>query len=348
MPSNHRATLQTIANEAEVCKATVSLALRNHPSLPAATIERIRKIAQKVGYQTHPYVSALMAAVSKSKAPSSTATIAFLSGEGPEDFRREPRRHLTHNAARARAESLGYSFEHFWVTQPGMSPQRLEKILIARGIFGLVLGYFTQRDFPPPEIQMSWEHFACVVVSQTKAWPAFHRVYADSYGNTMLVLNELQRRGYSRIGLAMDRISEAAQNYLYRSATMAHALRHKHEKLVPVFEPADFNQKTFTQWYKKHRPDVVISVNPEILTWIQHLGLRVPEDAGYVNLSLVPEQSQLSGTISDADFLGACVVDLLDAQLRRNERGIPLKRKSVLVSGYWNEGGTLRGPMDEA
>ena len=59
-------------------------------------------------------------------------------------------------------------------------------------------------------------------------------------------------------------------------------------------------------------------------------------------MGLVPELAMQPGILCDASFLGTCAVDLVDAQLRRNERGVPPKQKSVLVNGIWNEGTTLR------
>src|SRR5438045_673838 len=52
--------LQDIADRAGVSKATVSLALRNHASIPLATRERIQQFAREMDYRPNPLVSALM------------------------------------------------------------------------------------------------------------------------------------------------------------------------------------------------------------------------------------------------------------------------------------------------
>src|SRR3954467_13477885 len=52
--------LQDIADRAAVSKATVSLALRDHSSIPPATRARIQGIADELGYRPNPLVSALM------------------------------------------------------------------------------------------------------------------------------------------------------------------------------------------------------------------------------------------------------------------------------------------------
>ncbi len=55
-----RITQKHIAEAAGVSKSAVSLALRNHPSLPRATRERIRRLADRMGYYPDPALSALM------------------------------------------------------------------------------------------------------------------------------------------------------------------------------------------------------------------------------------------------------------------------------------------------
>eukprot|EP01035_Chromulina_nebulosa_P029894 gene29894-39673_t len=53
-------TMKSIAAQAGVTQATVSMCLANNPRIPAATRERIQALAKKLGYQPNPYVSTLM------------------------------------------------------------------------------------------------------------------------------------------------------------------------------------------------------------------------------------------------------------------------------------------------
>ena len=59
--NERRVTLADIAVRAEVHVTTVSLALRNHPRLPAQTRERIQELAKKMGYVPDPFLRALVA-----------------------------------------------------------------------------------------------------------------------------------------------------------------------------------------------------------------------------------------------------------------------------------------------
>ncbi len=55
-----KATLDDVARSAGVHRTTVSLALRNHPRIPQATRDRVKQIANDLGYRINPLVSALM------------------------------------------------------------------------------------------------------------------------------------------------------------------------------------------------------------------------------------------------------------------------------------------------
>jgi DNA-binding LacI/PurR family transcriptional regulator len=53
-------TLREVAARAQTSVATVSKSLRGIPSIPVQTRERIKRIAEEMGYRAHPFVAALM------------------------------------------------------------------------------------------------------------------------------------------------------------------------------------------------------------------------------------------------------------------------------------------------
>ncbi|MBM3866623.1 MAG: LacI family DNA-binding transcriptional regulator [Verrucomicrobia bacterium] len=72
-------TQRDIAQAAGLSQATVSLALRRHPGLPATTIDRVHAAAASLGYRPDPLISALMSQ-RQARKPGGTlrAKIAFL------------------------------------------------------------------------------------------------------------------------------------------------------------------------------------------------------------------------------------------------------------------------------
>src|SRR4051812_2995996 len=57
---NERVTMKQVAAHAGVTQATVSLSLANHPRISAATRAAVQAVARQLGYQTNPFVAALM------------------------------------------------------------------------------------------------------------------------------------------------------------------------------------------------------------------------------------------------------------------------------------------------
>jgi DNA-binding LacI/PurR family transcriptional regulator len=53
-------TMKTIAAQAGVTQATVSMCLANNPRIPLATRKRVSALADRLGYRPNAYVSALM------------------------------------------------------------------------------------------------------------------------------------------------------------------------------------------------------------------------------------------------------------------------------------------------
>lgn len=70
--------LADIARKAGVTTATVSLALRRHPSIPERTRARIREIADRLGYRPDPQFAKLMAYMRARHPAAAAAPLALL------------------------------------------------------------------------------------------------------------------------------------------------------------------------------------------------------------------------------------------------------------------------------
>src|SRR5688500_3309706 len=60
LSSDQRPTLRMIAQRAGLSGSAVSMALRTHPRISAATRERVQRIARELGYRPDPDVAKLM------------------------------------------------------------------------------------------------------------------------------------------------------------------------------------------------------------------------------------------------------------------------------------------------
>jgi LacI family transcriptional regulator len=156
-------TLQDLAECAGVHRSTVSLALRDHPRISPEVRQRMQALAKKMGYRVNPLVSALMQSRRTGRV-TRHATIAYVISS-PTRYGWRPPHHDRPDyfpGAAERADDLGYKLEHFWLAEPGMTPERFCNILVARGICGLLVGRL------PPDMQslpVEWERFSCVALA---------------------------------------------------------------------------------------------------------------------------------------------------------------------------------------
>lgn len=330
--------MQTIADAAGVSRMTVSRALRNHPESSAEIRARIQKIAEDLGYRPNPLVAALMANLRAAREPSQGQTLAFITGFDQRDgWRRFPSVVRFFHGASGRAERQGFRLEHFWAFEPGQSGKRLSRILVARGIDGLIVAPRPRAHF---ELDLDWNRFAAATLEFTLEKPELHRASNDQFRTLLLTLEELKRRGYRRAGLVLlDREDEV--NRLWRAAFLLH--RDLHRRVVPPVFLHEYDESAFTRWFTKHRPDAVVGMSSDLPDWIRKLGLSVPDDVGFAHLNLQEDHiGRFAGVDQRHQLVGAVAVDLVTGQLYRNERGIPEVPRVLLLEGAWVDGPTLR------
>ena len=104
----------------------------------------------------------------------------------------------------------------------------------------------------------------------------------------------------------------------------------------------EFRRETFVPWFKRYKPDVVISHLTDPIDWMESCGARIPETHGYVCLNILKKKRPAAGLDQQPQHLGARAAESVIAQLQRNELGIPQSRMTTTISAVWREGPTLR------
>lgn len=337
-------TLRDLALLAGVSRTTVSLALRNHPSIPARTRVRIQKLATAHGYKQDPLVATLMAQLRTSRANRAVERIAYLTTWDTRDGWRQLGNERTFfMGASARAAKLGYEIEHIWAREPGISAARLSTILQTRSIRGIIIGPFINAR---SQIRMDWTQFSTAAISHTLARPVVHRTSHDHYSGMFLALRNLRHHGYRRIGfVTRQEQSERVDNSWLAALFVHQQTLPPTECVPPLLSPvpatADIGTAEFEAWYRAHKPDVVISNLPSPLDKLQAMGLRVPKDVGYACLDLLDSSVPWAGVDQQATEVAAAAVDQVVTQLQNNEFGLPKYPKTVYLDGIWREGNTL-------
>jgi DNA-binding LacI/PurR family transcriptional regulator len=334
--------MSDVAKLAGVHPSTVSLALRDHPSIPASTRERVRRAAAKIDYQPHPLVSALMSFRRSARRGPRHTTLAFVTTSRPADAWRESRTLRDQFAgAQDRARLQGYHIEEFPLYAPGMTPARFNSMLRNRGILGLIIAPLRNDSDTVP---IQWERFAAVALAFTLHRPDIPRVGNDHSHSIRLAIAECHRRGYRRIGLALQRtILDRVEQQWLAGFLVEHAYPVRRTAPPPLIaEP--LTEDIFLEWFRTHQPDVILTGGDpnSILTWLKRTNVRVPKDVGVAALDLHVRDGSIAGIDQHSEEIGAVVVDHLIGRLHRNELGAPPRTIRLHVMGEWIEGATLR------
>jgi DNA-binding LacI/PurR family transcriptional regulator len=323
-----------------VSPMTVSLAMRNHSSIPERTKRRIKEVAEELGYRPDPRMSELMQYMSLRRVKQDFPVLCFMDlWERRHDWKNSFYIDRLFKAARKRAEALGYDLQDFWLKEPHMSSRRMRDILMTRNILGILI-----PPLPPEknELDFDFDGFCVVTTSYSAEQLGYHLVTNNRHQIIRLAIEKVTEKGIHRIGLALDEDLDRRSNH----DIMAHFMFYQNtipkkdrakilfcEKLTPT---------AVRDWYRAEKPEVVISMNNDVYDWLLEMGLEVPGDVGFVTLSNYQGYKQdYTGVDERSDVVGAAAIDVLTAHLQRNEVGMPSSRKLTLLEGEWRVGRTL-------
>lgn len=339
-------TMKSIAAQAGVTQATVSMSLANNPRIPVATRERIQAIAKKLGYQPNPYVSTLMRLRRQGKPLKDKPALALVSAMRTADGWRN-HGSLTirqmREGALERATMRGYHAQEFWLHRDGMSNERFSEMLHARGIQGMLISPLADGD-PPPALH--WDYFAAVSISVPLPALTITTVCNDHYFSSLLAVRECYRRGYRRPGLALRNVHRHRFQGRWQAGYLVSGEMMPDLTLAEPLFVEDWDAAAaapLARWLKREEPDVIINLGGVPLhDLLTRTGWRIPGDVGFAWLACPRMGDPLSGVWQNGELTGAMAVDMLISMVERNERGLPAQATTLMLEGQWNEGHTLR------
>ena len=328
--------IRQIARRLDMSHTTVSLALRGHPRISLETRERVRALADELGYRPNALVSALMRQVRSNRRIVSSETLGFLTGGVTADHWRKHRTIVENfEGAKAQAESLGFKLEPFWLGPRGRDAHTGAKILRTRGIRGAILA---PLPVPHETIDLDWDHTAVVSVGYSFIQVPLHRA-AHHHVNGMLTLyKELRALGYGRIGLAVTAQDMIRVQHYWLAGLLTGQYVYGGEPIAPMtFKDGSERQKLF-EWREAQNPDVIVSIGWDAYRWLQEKRLRIPADVAFAHLGLDGVYAGIAGIDQKSKSIGAAAIDLLVGQIYRNEHHIPKQPKIMLLDGQWVPG----------
>jgi DNA-binding LacI/PurR family transcriptional regulator len=334
-------TQRDIAVKAGVTTAAVSLALRNSPQVSEAKRREIQKIAEELGYRPDPIATRLVSRRKRENAQTYHAALAWLNlWPEPRALRKYPLFEGYWQGALECAEKHGYRLEEICLAET--SPQRIESILYARGIEGVILT--AHFSYSPVDLGgIHWEKFSAVRTSRFPVSPGFHLVTPHQFSNTILAFDRIRAKGYRRVGLIAYEKSPGGRNWEFESGFLAAQQEIPTRERLPIFhlDSSDSaSESRLDAWIKRQRPDAILTVHEQAKTYLLNLGYRIPEDFGLATVSR-QDCGIEAGIDQLATEIGRCAVLLLLSMLNDNERGLPQHTREVLIKGEWVDGSSL-------
>ncbi|HSI09158.1 MAG TPA: LacI family DNA-binding transcriptional regulator [Rariglobus sp.] len=333
--------MQDVAKAAGVSRMAVSYALRDDPQIAVETRQRIAALAESMGYRPDPLIQRLSAHLAGARRSPHVGCIGYITCErSKDDWRNIPPYLTSFNASVKRAEQLGYRVEEFWLGERGMTGAKLSRILIHRGIPGIIIAPIPGGSKP---LGLKWAEFASAALGYSMLKPPIHRAVNHQLNTAIEAIRQLVRLGYQRIGLCVTRDQDRRVNHAWEHALHFHHARVARSRRIKPYIEEELLPADILRWFESEKPDCLLVQHPLIRHMLQDAGYRVPEDVGLAMLDRNPRvESEFAGMNQRHDAIGAACVDIVVAQIHRNERGLPSAPRTVMIDSIWEPGLTVR------
>lgn len=335
-----RVTIRDIAEEVGLHFTTVARALKDSDLVKPETAGRVKRVAERLGYQADPFVSAFCSYRSRHLKKGYRGNLSWINGfDSPDFFERQAGGYYKDcfEGAKARCEERGYKLVSFWYGEPGMSAKRASQIIHSRGEAGLIVAPMPRSI---DKLDMRWDAFCSVRIGYSIPDVPLTSVVSDQFGNMKLLCSRLEKMNFERIGFAVRRwISSRVENK-WSGAYQSRRFGSEGDRYAPMFmgdENDDF--AAFREWLMTHRPKVLIiggeTPYPE---YLERLGVRVPEDIQIASVSLEgSEFGRYAGIDQQAAVVGAVAVDQLTGIIARSRVGLESVPKTIMTRGVWRD-----------
>lgn len=341
-PQPARISLRDVAHEVGVSHVTVSLALRGDPRVSPARRREVEAAAKRLGYRPDPMLASLSAYRQSKRPVTIQSTIAWLNQwPDPKALRRLREFAAYWRGARDTAEALGYRLEEF-VLDPGLTGERLQRILQTRSVRGVLL--------PPHPAGFSlpgfdWSLFSVVRFGVSVKEPRAHVITSDQMNCAELAFTRIRERGYRRIGFVTSHGHDRNTGGNFRAGYLAiqDAMLPVAEHLEPlILEERETvpDERALRPWLRRCRPDAIITTDPRVHAMLTDLGIEVPRDLAAAALSVLDGNFD-AGVDQNSYETGQVAMRTLASLVHQNERGIPRYCRRILVEGRWVDGASL-------
>ncbi len=342
MSGRKSVSLRRIAEASGCSIATVSEALRDSTRVRASTKNRVLEVARMMNYTVDPKVQAMMSAIRCHGTSSFRGSIAVVDILDPDLSSIHPFHRPIFEGICECAERLGFATELFIIDRadPGQGVKRLDRIIKARGIDGLIVLPFTDAvDFSC----LDFGRVSSVSMDFCLVAPKLHHVYPDHHSSIIEALYDLSNLGYKRPGLYMLKSKDSRLKYRWTTGFQSYHLMIGEvidSRAAVVVDSLD--EKHFINWFNDYRPDVVLGHFDLFWDWLEKNGNAVPEEVGFFCLNRVAQKSSCCGLDLNPRQLGVVAAEAVVDLINRGEVGVPEHPKGISVMASRMPGDSLR------
>lgn len=332
-------SIRDIARHAGVHFSTVSLALKNSPRIAEATRKRIQSVAADMGYQHDPWLDALISYRDAGRRRRSPIVLGYVSSwDAP--IETLPHHRFFWSGAKKRAGELGFRLEHFSLAGSGMKPSRLEKILKARGIKGVILTSFSEGA---ARLDFDWSAFAAVRIELQPAWPPMVTVSVDHLRAIQEAVRQVRRLGYRRPGFMLGyNWSELVEDHWLMGFLWAQQSLAPADRIPPLLlrpkDSTDAAAAAFKSWMLDCAPDVLLGPHETIETRFAPTLQMLGREVAIADPFLEQPHPHYAGISHQLETVGARALEILVGMLTQNVRGIPAEMSRTSIDGRWQDG----------
>lgn len=335
-----RVTLADIAERAGCDKSTVSLALRGHPRIPAATADRVRRAAKALGYRPDPALARLSALRWKGREGIPAVSVALVA-RGRRDY--PVMREKIAAAAERWVRGAGYGFERIFL-EDYPNGQAAARVLKARGVAGLIAMASAQEDgldgfawekWPVAQVLEGAGNIARVCVARS-----------DEFGNLMDAGRRVlaAKPESAAVCLLGQRRASGSDEHLWAAAwSVTQGWR---QAGIACGEPRVFPSDSRKQdeglramagWLAETRPAAAVVANSAVDGWLRAAGARPGREMDLIALRLLDEPGW-AGYVRDHDAISEAAARRVDWMIRHGRRGPEVVPELVLVPDRWQDG----------
>lgn len=342
-----RVRLVDIAKRLGLSKTAVSMALRDHHRISSERRRQIKRVAKEMGFVPDPFLSALAAHRRQRVSAKAQGVLAWINHwTNPKKLRQFNEFDLYWKGASETAGKFGYRIDEIrW--ELDCSPKRLEKILLARGIEGVLI--------PPHRELLNWEDFdwnkfSVVRFGLSVPSPDSNLVTSDVFRAIVMAISKIHEYGYQRIGITVnEEFNQRLGGNLLSGFYYAQKLLNLKPSLPPLLtflkdrtaSELTRQKAALHSWLKRNKPDAVLTSDIELAGMLDDLGYRVPRDIAVAGTTVVDIPGVDAGVDQHAEAIGRTAVETLLKQMNVHEHGEPRYPCRILIESRWKDGNSL-------